>query len=222
MHTTSARPAPEAGPCGDVTAPARVSGPHGHGRPGAMPRHAARRASPALCARVRAVGRHEAEHLRRFLDARAARRRRGHAAGVGGARDRPLRPRRRPRVRGAPRAARRARARGRRRAEPGPDLRAPDPHLPGRVDGRARQRHRHARARDLHRRPAGVGAPAPPRGRVARRRLGGRPGGPPGAGLGGGRGDAALRGARAAAPTRRPSSTGRSPSSRSAAAPWSS
>ena len=37
-----------------------------------------------------------------------------------------------------------------------------------------------------------------------------------------GEADAALRGARRAAPTRRPSSTGRCPSSRSAAAPWSS
>ena len=167
-------------------------------------------------------GRHEAEHLRRFLDARArgdaAAMRRGWEELVIDLFDR---------VDGLVYAAHRGRLDEREHEDAvALSLARISERLihtfQGASMGELVNATADARARDLHRRPAGVGAPSPPRGRVARRRLGGRPGGPPGAGLGGGRGDAALRGRGAAAPTRRPSSTGRSPSSRSAAAPWSS
>ena len=64
------------------------------------------------------VGRHADEHLRRFVAARDARRRRRHAPLVGGARDRLPRPHGRPRRRRAPRPAGRRRARARRRSWP--------------------------------------------------------------------------------------------------------
>ena len=213
MHTTSACAASAACPAQDLPPPRVRTSASRSTRRHAPLRHPSR--SPAPCARVRAVGRHEAEHLRRFLDARG----RGDAAAM-----------RRwweelvidlyDRVdglvaRGAPRAARRPRARGRRRAEPGADLRAAHPHLRGRVDGRARQRHGDARPRHLHRRPAGVDPPSPPRGRrrstPAGRPTEDRPAPAWEAGEATRRFEAAAR----SVPTRRTSSTGPCPSSRS-------